>query len=74
MDDYETQLNECSERIAELEEWHRLNQRLIKALNAENKRLWEALDKACEKIETQAKVGTSIDYANGFARGAQLQE
>lgn len=32
-----------------------------------------ALDRACESVETQPKVGRSIDYANGFRVGVQCQ-
>ena len=45
----------------------------IEQLKAENKQLRAALDKTCEAIETQPRVGAGIDYANGFHRGAQAQ-
>jgi len=43
------------------------------AAQAENERLREALDKACESSETSAQVGRGIDYQNGFERGKQTQ-
>jgi len=58
---------------AELERRERLTINMDLEHRATIKRLTAALDKACEPIETQPKVGASIDYANGFMRGAQSQ-
>ena len=77
----ETWIEWAKKRIEALEKdvahWKKRNDgeywKQVHELTAENKRLREALDEACEPIKTRARVGTRTDYANGVARGAQLQ-
>ena len=70
----ETDLEAEIERLQrELDLEKTLHLDYIAELQARVEVLEGALDKACETIETQPKVGSSIDYANGFRRGVQSQ-
>jgi len=60
-------------RAKTYEEGYNESQEAIRYHQARVEKLEGALDKACETIETQPKVGSSIGYANGFQRGVQSQ-
>jgi uncharacterized protein YerC len=69
-----TALNAEYETCCNLNAIHMRDQdKRIAELEAENQRLRAAVDAACESIETQSRVGRSIDYANGFMTGVQCQ-